>query len=421
MSSRFQWALGRVARRLWFRATAFSAIAVAAALAALVLKRYIPYEAKDAIGADAVGVLLNVLAASMLSVTIFSLSTLVSALSAAASGATPRAVGLVAEDRTAQNALAIFLGSFLYSLVGIIALQTGLYGAQGRVILFVVTLAVIAIVVATMLRWIDHVARLGRVGETLERLESAAQASLTERRRHPRLDGVARDDDAAAPNGATPLRAAAMGYVQHVDMAALQQVAERIGGRVHLHVLPGDFVDTRAPIAWLDGRVDDDAADDARRHISIGASRSFDQDPRFAISAMTEVASRALSPAVNDPGTAIDVLGRLARLLSSWADTAEDPATRVLHPGVHVRALRLDDLFDDAFAPIARDGASLVEVALRLQKMLALLATVGQPRYASAARKHSRLALERARLALPLADDIDRVTRSADAVQAAAG
>ena len=105
-------------------------------------------------------------------------------------------------------------------------------------------------------------------------------------------------------------------------------------------------------------------------------TRSYDQDPRFGASVLTEIASRALSPAVNDPGTAIDVINRALRVLAVWDEPVEedDDDGAVLYPNVHVPPIRLEDLFDDLFTPIARDGAGIVEVGLRLQKALAILA-----------------------------------------------
>src|SRR3546814_17845649 len=97
----------------------------------------------------------------MLAVTTFSLSTRVAAYGAASSGVTPRATTLVIEDTTTQNALATFIGSFLFSLVGIIALSTGAYGVQGRVLLFAVTIGVVILIVYMLLRWINHLSKLG--------------------------------------------------------------------------------------------------------------------------------------------------------------------------------------------------------------------------------------------------------------------
>jgi uncharacterized membrane protein len=99
-------------------------------------------------------------------------------------------------------------------------------------------------------------------------------------------------------------------------------------------------------------------------------TRNFDQDPRFGLIVMSEIASRALSPAVNDPGSAIAVIGRLVRILSEW--TTHVPQ-KVNHPGIYVPGLAAKDLIDDAFRPIARDGAAMVEVQIRLHKALVAL------------------------------------------------
>lgn len=172
MTSRWAWFFAKVARRIWFRATLFSILAVATALIAIVVSPFIPSDLPTKIGADAVDNILGIIASSMLTVTTFSLSTMVSAYSAATSNVTPRATKLVMEDSTTQNVLATFVGSFLFSLVGIIALSTGAYGDRGRVVLFVVTIAVIVLIVVTLLRWIDHLSRLGRVTETTARATS---------------------------------------------------------------------------------------------------------------------------------------------------------------------------------------------------------------------------------------------------------
>jgi hypothetical protein len=96
------------------------------------------------------------LASSLLAVTVFSLSTMVAAYSAATNNVTPRGTKLLMEDNTSQNVLGTFIGAFLFSLVGIVALSTGLYGTQGRAILLVVTIGLIALIA-------DHYSPLDRL------------------------------------------------------------------------------------------------------------------------------------------------------------------------------------------------------------------------------------------------------------------
>lgn len=416
MTTRLQWLLLQVTRKVWVRATAFSLLGVATALVAVWVKRYVPQDIPAKIGADAVDNLLNILAASMLSVTIFSLSTLVAALASATSNVTPRATRLLTEDSTAQNALATFLGTFLYSLVGIIALQTGLYGDTGRVVLYVVTLAVIVVIVGTLLKWIDHVSKLGRVGETTERVEHVARRAMRDRHRHPYLGGVPFTTLDRLPEAASPVFTEEMGYLAHIDMAALTETCDDQRCEVYVGALPGKYVDPTAALAWVAGSLDDEARRKVRNAFTVSEVRSFDQDPRFGVAVLSEIASRALSPAVNDPGTAIDVLGRARRLLAVWATPVEQTAPE--HPRVHVPPVLLQDLFDEVFTPIARDGAAHVEVMLRLQKSLRSLSVLGGPDFRVAALHHSAQALQRAEQAMPLEADRARVRNEAEALQA---
>lgn len=406
MKSTWLWLLSQQAKRIWFRASLFSVLAVVTALIAIVVSPYIPGDLPTKIGADAVDNILGIIASSMLAVTTFSLSTMVSAFTAATSNVTPRATRLVMEDTTTQNVLATFIGSFLFSLVGIIALSTGAYGEQGRLVLFIVTILIIALMVVTLLRWIDHLSSLGRVTETTERVEDATIRAMRSRRQQPYLGGMQLKSAADVPNIARPIFAPEIGYVQHIDVAALSRIAEAGKANIYVTMLPGKLVDPTRPIAWSSGLDAGATEQKIRSCFTIGDTRSFDQDPRFGASVLTEIASRALSPAVNDPGTAIDVIGRSVRILAVWLEPRDNEEGGVLYPSLHVPGIELDDIFDDLFRPIARDGAGIVEVGIRLQKAFLTLARFDDGRYAENARRHSAEALARAELALPL--DTDR-------------
>lgn len=416
MISSWVWTLRQFSRRIWVRATLYSLIAVLTALVASVVSPYIPYDLPAKIGADAVDNILGIIASSMLAVTTFSLSTMVSAYSAATSNVTPRATKLIMEDTTTQTVLSTFVGSFLYSLVGIIALSTGLYGDQGRVILFCVTIFVVIAIVVTLLRWIDHLSRLGRVTETTERVEAAAAAAMRARHKDPYLGGMPYSGMEDIPQTARPIYTSDFGYVQHIDTGALSTIADEGSGRIYVVSIPGAFVTPAQPIAFGDGLGLENQEQKIRRCFTIGEVRSFDQDPRFGAVVLTEIASRALSSGINDAGTAIDVIGRAVRLLAIWTE----PPTRdreVSCPNVFVPPIELADLFDDFFLPIARDGASTVVVGIRLQKAFWILSRFSEDGFAENARRHSREALRRAEAALAIDTDRERLRTLACAVE----
>ena len=408
--ARWQWILRQITKQLWYRASLFSLLGIVTALLALAFKQYIPDSLSETVGADAVDKILGIIASSMLAVTTFSLSTMVSAYSAASSGVTPRATTLVMEDTTTQNALATFIGSFLFSLVGIVALSTGLYGKQGRVLLFAVTLLVIAVVVYTLLRWIDHLSRLGRVGETIDRVEKATLKAMQDRLAWPYLGGAPYPQDAHVPALAMPIPSKSIGYIQHIDIRALGALSHEHELQIYVHALPGTFLETGRTLVSIVAS-DGSAIDDAMRQqvcdaFTIGVRRTFENDPRFGLAVLAEIASRALSPAVNDPGTAIDVIGRGIRTLSCWgAGRDEEDCTYEHCSKVYVPALQVADMFDDFFTPIARDGASLVEVGIRLQKALISLRSMHPDVFTDDAERHAGLALQRAELALALEED----------------
>ncbi|MDH2067211.1 DUF2254 domain-containing protein [Pantoea sp. GD03673] len=395
--SKTRWLILRLTRQLWFRSSLFAVLAIITALVAIALGPFIPVSVSGIVGSDAVDKILTILASSMLAVTTFSLNIVVSAYNSASSSVTPRATVLLLEDGTTQNVLATFIGSFLYSLVGIIALGMGAYGTQGRVVLFFVTLVVIATIIVTLLRWIQHLAQFGCMSDTSHRVEEATTLALHDRLREPCMGCSAWNG--VLPEGIAPQRIfhPQTGYLQHVDLQHLSDFAQENDCHLYLTAQPGSFVHNGAPLLWCDQSLEEDDIQRLCNAFTLGEQRSFEQDPRFGLCVLSEIASRALSPAVNDPGTAIDIIGRAVRLFTLPPHTDSVTAH---YPRLFMQPAQICDMFDDIFTGIARDGAALVEVQLRLQKALHSLAVISPHRYAADAQRHALLALTRANHAM---------------------
>ena len=150
----------------------------------------------------------------------------------------------------------------------------------------------------------------------------------------------------------------------------------------------------------------------------IGGDRVFDDDPRFGLIVLSEIAGRALSPAVNDPGTAIDILGTFVRLFATWVEPVEGDGTEAEHDRIYVRHLAIADMVDDAFSLIIRAGADNVAVAIRVQKCFAALAALEHEELQAAVKHHSALSLALSKKQLQLDEDVDAVREAADVVLA---
>ncbi len=402
--------------RLWVRPLAFCIVSLGGVFLAKVPDVYNLGSSVPEIDPDSIEALLTVVAASMLVIATFAVGSMVSAYGSAAGNATPRSFPLVVADDVSQNSLSVFVGAFIFSLIALVALENHYYERAGHFSLFVITLFVFAWVILTFVRWVDTIARLGRLGTTIDKVEAATAGALQGRRRNRNLGGV---PISRSTNNGTPISVTEVGYLQHIDVAALQECAEKWSLRISVASLPGSFVTPDKPLGSYvledQGTTTDIDISILGCAFQIGECRVYEDDPRFGLIALSEIASRALSPAVNDPGTAIDVIGRFLRLFIEWGKASEnvDDEEEPRFDRVEIPEISVNDMFDDAFAPIARDGAGTVEVQIRLQKALASLASLGNDEIKTAAVRHSRLALKRAKHALTLTEDFENLAKAA--------
>lgn len=423
MKAHIKWQLMRLFQQIWVRVTLFSLLGVVTAFCGLWFNKYVPKDWVEAIGADSVDDILTILASSMLAVTTFSLNTMLGAYNSVSTNVTPRATQLLIQDQTTQNVLSSFVGAFVFSIVGLISLQAGVYGSRGKVVIFFVTLCVVAAVVFTLLRWINHLMKFGRFGEATQRVEDATADALAQQ--------VNQNQTIAhlpvywqAPEQAQPVYSNKTGYIQYIDTQALNDLCTNENQHIYCIVQAGCFVTTATLIAYSVGLApacDSDIAD----AFALEADRSFEQDPRFGFCVLAEVASKALSSAINDAGTAINVVSRGTRLLINYDEQRRQQQSKTgakketeneYLNTVFLMPLTDQELFDDFFTPIARDGAGIIEVVMALLVALEQLNKVNPIVYGPLVKQHVNHIVERAQAQMGLLYDRERVHAKAQEI-----
>lgn len=309
----------------------------------------------------------------MLAVATFSLSIMVFAFGNVSSSATPRASKLIIENQNAQRAVATFIGAFLYSIVGIIALATHSYGPSGRFVLFLVTIIVVLVIVLTLIKWIDQLSSLGQVENTIAEIEKASLIAIKEYAKDPFLGGQLLEESDIKKNIITSQK---VGFVVLIDTKGLQKVCDEKNFNISVIVLPGSFIYPERILATVDSTIDQKTLESIASLFVIEKNRTFKQDPRFGFVILSEIASKALSQGINDPGTAIQVLGCATRLLKMRSDLIKIENSKTKkhnHSRVFVRPLKGPEFIATLFAPIIRDGANKFEVGIKIQKFLKAL------------------------------------------------
>lgn len=410
MREEFRHFVSRMAERLWVKPLIVSLLSIAIAFVAQSIDEFRIFQNAPQVSAESIEMLLKVISASMLVMAVFAVGSMLAAYQSASSSATPRTFALVVSDDVSQNTLSIFIGAFIFSIVAQIALMNGYYENAGRFILFIITVIVFGLVIISFIRWVDGIARLGRLSTTITTVEKVAGEALSRRIESPFLGGIKSEN---LKNG-LPVFTTTVGYIQRIDMNELQIFAEKSNAEIEVAVLPGKFITPKEPLAYI--RFTDTDADKTIERESIicafviDNNRTFDDDPRFGLITLSEIASRALSPAVNDPGTAIEVTGIFVRLFTRFAqELSERESVQVEFDRVSVPELTICDLFEDAFNAIARDGAATIEVVIRFLKALSTLASTDNEEMQRSALESASLVVAHAEKGLTIPSDIAKL------------
>ncbi|MEM8578246.1 MAG: DUF2254 domain-containing protein [Pseudomonadota bacterium] len=311
--------LRAVLRRLWVRVAAMGLLAVLVLGVTQLGQIWLPDDMLSRRSGASADRLLSLIAQAMLAVTTFSLTVMVSVYRSSASQFTPRAHQLIMEDSVTQTTLATFIGAFVFAVIGIVLREVGAYGDDAALILFWVTVAVLALITYALIRWTLHLQTFGSLLDTTRQVEAITRTQFQERLKTPCLG--ANPLTQAPPDGRT-VRAAESGYVQHIYPEFLQEKTAAADAQLFLRRTLGDFVFINEPLVTISGGAEEetDWDDVVAEGVRLGDVRTYDQDPRFGLMIMAEIGSKALSPGINDPGTAIDVLGRSGRILSLYRD-----------------------------------------------------------------------------------------------------
>jgi uncharacterized membrane protein len=329
---------------------------------AIQLPEQLTYSASTATG------LLTAIVGATIAFTGFVVTISVLVIQMATGTLSPRYMRLWYRDRLQKAVLAVLVGTLSFSLVTLRHSGTGVTPNLGVLISGIAVVASIVLFLFFLDRFIH-------------RLRPVAVAQLVVRQglRHFSSPVVSTGPEPSEdePAGVEPVavaRSARTGSIQAIDRKGMVAWAMSNSCVVVLRRAPGDFVAKGAPIAEIYAErppSDTDLLDDM---FALGVERTIEQDPAFAIRVVVDVATRALSPAVNDPTTAVQVLDHLQVLLHEIGSRPlsrravlrdDDGRVRVVIP-----TLEWTDFLTLAVTEIRLYGASSIQVLRRLRAML---------------------------------------------------
>jgi uncharacterized membrane protein len=343
---------------------------------------------------------------------------------------TPRALRGFLEDRVSQLAAGTFVGTFVYCLLVLRVVRdqeatSGTYvpavAVTGGVVLGVVSLAVLLV-------FVHHTSTSIQVASIAARTARDVAATVTRLFPEPFGEGQAIDAGSVreqwrAVGDRVDVHASRSGFVQFIEVAGIEGRVPP-GTRVELRVRPGDFVVAGRAVAVIFMPPSERGAAEARaavaRAIIIEDERDSAQDVDYGLQRLADIAVRALSPGVNDPGTAVTCIEYVAVVMDVLAGRADPAAVRRLDRDVELLAepMPFSTYLETAFVAIGREAVRMPSVAETLLRAMTrcahAAATAGARDRAQAllaaaedvgrsALQHAELDDDRARLATALA------------------
>ena len=285
-------------------------------------------------------------------------------------------------DRMLKATLAVLVGTLAFSFALLRRVE------QDFVPDFGVTVAGVLLVVSLLLflLFFDRFIHRLRPVAVASLVAEAADRAFAESARSVLTEGIRSQPSATRDEPGFVVRSSRAGAIQAIDFDGLLAWARTHESEVVMTRVVGDFVPAGAPLLEVRGRPHDDEAErHLRGSVALGHERTIQQDPAFALRIMVDIAIRALSPAVNDPTTAVQVLNHLGATLRHIGSTDLEPSgSRADGPGVVLRMRRWEDYLALGVTEIRVYGVSSVQVMRRLRATLDELAETVLPEHRAA-------------------------------------
>ena len=322
----------------------------------------------------------------MLSFVVLFFSVLLLTVQIASSSLSPRIISRPFRSRALKASLGLFVFTLIYSMAVVARGTEGNIGQLATAMVIVLTI----ISICVFLYVVEHVSKELRPVTVMA--EIAEEAIEVIRAVYPKT--LEQSSDLESQLDESPLGVPSLvvlhvgtsGVVQALDIATLAEIATHAACTIEVVPQVGDFVASDDPVFRVYGDSSGISPKQLLRHIALERERTLEQDPAFAFRIIVDIASKALSPAINDPTTAVLALDQIHNLLRDVGMRRLD--TGLVHDStgqlrVVYRTPDWEDFVRLAVTEIRQFGGNSTQVVRRMRAMLENLIPLLPPSRAS--------------------------------------
>jgi uncharacterized membrane protein len=325
---------------------------------------------KSSFQPDAARTVLAALASSMFTCVVFVSSALLLVVQLASAQLTPRIIGSMFRDRTTKFSLTLFVFTFTLSMAALVRITDAV---PKLTVLFATYGCVIS--VGTLLYLVGHVGQELRPSGAMRGIARAGRRvihAVYKRALSDSAEAAVNLDELPDGESSSVFSNPKDGVVLAVDIDGLVALASQADCLIQVAPQVGQFVAAGEPLFQTYGSAQTVAPGALRHSIALGQERTLEQDPMLAFRIVVDIACKALSPAINDPTTAVLAIDQIHRLLRIVGHRKLDEG-RVRDAGGVLRLVYRRPTWDDyvslAATEIRQYGSGSIQVVRRLKAM----------------------------------------------------
>lgn len=331
---------------------------------------------KNIISPDSARSLLSTISSGMITLMIFSFTMVMVVLNQTASNYSPRVLSTLIGKKFHQVILGIYLGTIAYAFMVIASIESEVYKFDIPILSVIITAFLGILCLVLFIIFIQSISSDIQIGNIINKIYRKTLKSMDFVKTKIRIPECQIPD----MSDWEVLESPVSGYLDEVNDTLLIKKAYCMDISIKMIVTVGQFVNQKDPFFYVNRRLSESEQKDIFHAFVFRHQEIVEQNYLYGFKQLTEIAVKALSPGINDPGTAIQAIDRLTDLFVIRMEITgflvlkdKEEKTRFIY-----QPIPLEDILYISFSSIKNYTGSHVPIMIKLLTLIKTLARNNQ-------------------------------------------
>lgn len=316
---------------------------------------------------DTARTLLTTITAGSISIMVFSFSMVMVLLNQASSSFSPRLLPGLISNRRHQIILGIYVATILYCIFTLISIRPS--GNEYQLPGFSVLLGIVFMVISlgAFIYFIHSISQSIQINNIMDKIFRKSSNRLSH------LISSEKDNDVSFKSSSnwSDYKSYKTGYLQNISLENIAKIAKEQECKIEVSANKGAFLLEKDILFKTEKELDEEIIEGLHTNFDFAKSELIEDNYVLAFKQLTEIAVKAMSPGINDPGTALNAIDYLSQLYVLRLKKKDNSYTYIEDkPWVYITTVNFSTLLYEAMASLRTYCKHDVMLVQRLLVML---------------------------------------------------